>query len=137
MDQPGKIANPARGQLDREDDFFSVPVRTQDFWSRKKGLAVPSCVSLLISYTQAESGTYSRDSSFFSRRRPFTYLYRHPPSGQSRCYQVVQLRTDDVHFQVAAGVESVVLRVVPITSVDNRKSQGVSALTGLTRKVML
>ena len=26
-DQPGKIANPARGQLNRENIFFPVPVR--------------------------------------------------------------------------------------------------------------
>ena len=26
-DQPGKVANPARGQLDRENEFFPVPVR--------------------------------------------------------------------------------------------------------------
>ena len=26
-DQPGKVANPARGQLNRETYFFSVPVR--------------------------------------------------------------------------------------------------------------
>ena len=27
MDQPGKVANPARGQLNRENGHFSVPVR--------------------------------------------------------------------------------------------------------------
>ena len=26
-DQPGKVANPARGQLNRENDFFPVIVR--------------------------------------------------------------------------------------------------------------
>ena len=26
-DQPGKVANPARGQLNRENGYFSVPVR--------------------------------------------------------------------------------------------------------------
>ena len=25
-DQPGKVANPARGQLNRENEYFSVPV---------------------------------------------------------------------------------------------------------------
>ncbi|CAM9815346.1 unnamed protein product, partial [Ascophyllum nodosum] len=49
----------------------------------------------------AESGAYSRDSSPFPRRRPFIiYLYRQPPSGQSRVYQVTQLRTDGVHCRV-------------------------------------
>ena len=27
MDQPGKIANPARGLLNRENEYFPVPVR--------------------------------------------------------------------------------------------------------------
>ena len=32
MDQPGKgFANPARGQLNRENEYFSVPVRAVDF----------------------------------------------------------------------------------------------------------
>ena len=31
MDQPGKVANPARGQTNRENKYFSVPVRTREF----------------------------------------------------------------------------------------------------------
>ena len=27
VDQPGKVANPARGQLNRENAYFPVPVR--------------------------------------------------------------------------------------------------------------
>ena len=27
-DQPGKVANPARGQLNRENEYFPAPVRT-------------------------------------------------------------------------------------------------------------
>ena len=27
VDQPGKVANPARGQLNRENEYFPVPVR--------------------------------------------------------------------------------------------------------------
>ena len=27
MDQPGKVANPARGQLNRVNSYFPVPVR--------------------------------------------------------------------------------------------------------------
>ena len=26
-DQPGKVANPARGQLNRENEYFPLPVR--------------------------------------------------------------------------------------------------------------
>ena len=31
MDQPGEVANPARGQLNRENEYFSVPVRASYF----------------------------------------------------------------------------------------------------------
>ena len=27
MDQPGKVANPARGQLNRENEYFPIRVR--------------------------------------------------------------------------------------------------------------
>ena len=46
-DQSGKAVNPARGQLNRENCFSSVPVRAN--WSLETGSAVPSRVSLLIS----------------------------------------------------------------------------------------
>ena len=84
-------------------------------WSRETGSAVPSRVSLLILHTQTESGAYSRDSSRFSRRRPFIYLNRHTPSGQSRVHRVTQLRTDDVRYRESAGTGPVVLKVAPVT----------------------
>ena len=31
MDQPGMVANPARRRLNRENAFFSVPVRASEF----------------------------------------------------------------------------------------------------------
>ena len=31
MDQPGKVANPARGQLNRENELFSDAVRAREF----------------------------------------------------------------------------------------------------------
>ena len=39
-------------------------------------------------HTQAESGAYLRDSSRVPPRRPFIYLDRHTPPGQSRVYRV-------------------------------------------------
>ena len=50
--QPGMVANPARGQLNRENGIFLGPVRLR-VWSRELGSAVPSRVSLLILHTQA------------------------------------------------------------------------------------
>ena len=49
MDQPGKVANPARGQLNR-GKLISLCSRARlRIWSRETGSAVPSRVSLLIS----------------------------------------------------------------------------------------
>ena len=47
MDQPGKVANPARGQLNRENEHFPVPVRDREFG--ETGSVVSSRVRLLIS----------------------------------------------------------------------------------------
>ena len=64
-------------------------------------------------HTQGESGAYLRDSSRVPRRRPFFYLHRHTPSGQSRVYLVTHLRTDGVHFRESAGTGPVNLKIVP------------------------
>ena len=81
----------------------------------EKGSAVPSRVSLLILHTQAESGAYSRDSSPFTRRRPFICFNCHIPSSQPRVHKVAQLRTDGVHCRESAGKGPVFLKVVPVT----------------------
>ena len=49
MDQPGKVANPARGQLNRENNILPYPRACLRIWSRETGSAVPSRVRLLIS----------------------------------------------------------------------------------------
>ena len=64
-------------------------------------------------HTQAESGAYLRDSSRVPRRRPYIYLNRHTPSGQSQVYRVMQLRTDGVYCREFAGTGPVNLKVVP------------------------
>ena len=115
--QPGKVVSPARGQLKREKCFFPAPVRaynkilvSRDGFHR----SVPRQPAHL--HTQAESGGYSRDFSRFPRRRPFTYLIRHTPSGQCRINRVGEFRTDDVPCRESAGTGPVVLKVVPVTS---------------------
>ena len=48
--QPGKVANPARGELNRENEHFPVGLRSRlRIWSRETASAVLSRVSLLIS----------------------------------------------------------------------------------------
>ena len=70
MDQPGKVANPARSQLNRENEYSPVLVRAcLRIWSRETGSAVPSRVSLLI-HTQTEYCAYLWDSSHVPWRHP-------------------------------------------------------------------
>ena len=47
-DKPGKVANPARGQLIRENEISLSPLRPR-FQSHDTGLTIPSRVSLFIS----------------------------------------------------------------------------------------
>ena len=64
MDQPSKVANPARGQLNREISRSRLRI-----WSRDGfGSPVPRQPAHL--HTQAESGAYLRSSSRVPRRRP-------------------------------------------------------------------
>ena len=100
MGQPdGKAANPARGQLNRENEL-NIPrsaFAPENLVSRDGfGTPVPRQPAHL--HSQAKYGAYLlRDPSRVPRRRPFIYLNRHTPSGQSRVYRVTQLRTDGVH----------------------------------------
>ena len=70
MDQPGKVANPARGQLNRENTIPLSPCVPENLVSRDGfGSPVPRQPAHL--HTQAESGAYLRDSSRVPRRSPF------------------------------------------------------------------
>ena len=73
MDQPGLVANPARGQLNREiiislSAFAAHNLVSQDGF----GSPVPRQPAHL--HTQVESGGYLRDSSRVPPRRLFIYL---------------------------------------------------------------
>ena len=82
-------------------------------WSRETGSAVSSRVAPLILHTQAECGACSMDFSHFPRRR---LLYREPPPGQSRAYQVTQLRSDGVYHRESTGTGLIFLKVASVTS---------------------
>ena len=109
MDQPGKVLSAARGQLNRENIFSLFPFAPKNSVSRD-GLGPPVPRQPAHLHTLGEFGAYSRNSSRFPRRR--LSLYRQPPWGQSRVYQVTLLRTDGVHCRVSAGTEPVVLKVI-------------------------
>ena len=113
MDQPGKVASPARGQLNRENEYFPLSPCVPENSVSRDGFSRPVPRQPAHLHTQAESGAYLRDSSRVPRRRPFIYLNRHTPSGQSRVYRVTQLRTDGVHCRESAGTGPVNLKVVP------------------------
>ena len=70
MDQPGKVANPARGQLNRENNIPLSPCVPENLVSRD-GFSRPVPRQPAHLQTQAESGAYLRDSSRVPRRRPF------------------------------------------------------------------
>ena len=70
MDQPGKVANPARGQLKRQNSIPLFPCVLENLVSRD-GFSRPVSRQPAHLYTQAESGAYLRDSSRVPRRRPF------------------------------------------------------------------
>ena len=73
MDQPGKVANPAHGQLYRGIHIFLSAFMPENLVSRDGfGSLVPRQPAHL--HTQAESGAYLRDSSRVPRRRPFINL---------------------------------------------------------------
>ena len=108
-DQPGKVANPARGQVSLSPFTPENLVSRDAFGSRP----VPRQPAHL--HTQAESDAYLRDSSRFSWRRPFNYSNCHTSSGQSRAYRVTHLRTDGVYCREFAGIGPVNLKVVPVT----------------------
>ena len=67
-DEPGKVANLAHGQLDRESPFAPENLVSRD------GLGSPVPHQPAHLHTQAESGAYLRGSSRFPRRRPCIYL---------------------------------------------------------------
>ena len=62
MDQPGKVANPARGQLNRENNIPLSPCVPENLVSRD-GFSRPVPRQPAHLHTQAESGAYLRDSS--------------------------------------------------------------------------
>ena len=68
MDQPAKVANPARGQLNRENNDPLSTFAPEKLVSRDGfGSPVPRQPAHL--HTRAESGAYVRDSSRVPRRR--------------------------------------------------------------------
>ena len=71
-DQPVKVANPARGQLNRENDCFPFPSAPVRLVSRDE-FGSPVLRQPARLQTQAEFGAYLRGSSRVPRRPLFIY----------------------------------------------------------------
>ena len=110
-DQPGKVANPARGQLSTENIFFLCS--RSPIWSRETGSAIPSRVSLLISILRLNLMLTYGIPTEFGGGVHFFFSRHNTPSGQSRVDRVTPLRTDGVHYRESAGTGPVNLKVVP------------------------
>ena len=117
MYQPGKVANPARGQLNREMNISLSAFAPEDFVSRDGfGSPVPRQPAHL--HTRAGSGAYLRDSFRVPRRRPFIYLK--PPyaigsvpslSGHASAYRWRSLPR--IHWHRASKPQGSSERVLP------------------------
>ena len=112
MDQPGKVASPARGQLNRENYIFLSAFGPENLVSRDGfGSPVPRQPAHSILRLNLVL-TYGNAPEFRGGVHLFIYN-RHTPSGQSRVYRVMQLRTYGVHCRESSGTGRVNLEVVP------------------------
>ena len=111
MVQPSEFANPAGGQLNKENEF-PCPCSRPRIWSRETGSAVPSRVSLLISMLRLNLVLLTGFLPISAAASIYLFI---PPYviGSVLSYGVTQLRTDDVHCRESAGTGPVVLKVVP------------------------
>ena len=90
MDQPGKVANPARGHLNGENDFFPVPVCAWEFGLARRFLpSRPASArsSSTLWWNLVLTPVFLCFLSFFAAKAS-VFFYRQPPSGLSRSYQV-------------------------------------------------
>ena len=62
MDQPGKVANPTRGQLNRENEYIPLSPCVPENLVSRDGFSRPVPRQPAHLHTQAQSGAYLRDS---------------------------------------------------------------------------
>ena len=121
MNRPGEVANPARGQLNGENENFCLGSRLR-VSSREKGSAVPSRVSLLIFIPRLNLVlTHGILSNFHGG----VYLFNPPypigsvPSFSGHAVEYRWRSLPRVH-----GTGPVVLKVVPVTGAASAGRHG-------------
>ena len=72
-DQPGKVANPTRGQLNKKTNISLSPFAPKNLVSRD-GFGSPVPHQPANSYAQAESGAYLWDSSRVPRYSTYGHM---------------------------------------------------------------
>ena len=75
MDQPGEVANPARGQLNRENGYISLSAFAPENLVSRDGFGSPVPCQPAHLHAQAESGAYLRDSSRVPRSTVLRYAF--------------------------------------------------------------
>ena len=110
MDRPGELANPVRGQLNREKCIFSYYCSRLRIWSRETGFGSPVPCQPAHLHTKAESGSYLRDFSRVPRRRPFICLNRHTGAALVGHHRPINMRLSFPHpLLVSSGHVDVVV----------------------------
>ena len=112
MDQPGKVANPARGQLNSKDIFFPNPLAPAKLVSRD-GFGCP--FPRQPAHCPHSGGIWCLITGFLPLSATASIYLFIPSWVQSRVDMVTQLRTNGVHCQTSTGTGHVILRVVPVT----------------------
>ena len=112
MNQPGKVANPARGQLNREYEYFPVPVRAREFGLARQVRSSRPASACSFSILRLNLVlTYGILPDFRGGVDLFIYTTIRHRVGP----EFTQLLTDGVHCRESAGTGPVVLKVVPVT----------------------
>ena len=113
------VPNPVGGHRSLVSRGKRIPLWARSrlrIWSRKTGLAVPSCVSPLILRTRSESDWLM----VLTDGLIYTVNYHRVSSYWIIVYQVTQLRTDGVHRRECASTGSIVLKVALVTETRGR-----------------
>ena len=114
VDQPGKVANPARRQLNTENRHFPFPLRAGEFGLARR--VRPSRPASACSFSTLRLNLVLLLTIFLPVSAAMSLcLNRHTISSQSRISRFTQLRTDGVHYRESAGTGPVVSKVVPVT----------------------
>ena len=116
MDQPGKVANPTRGQLNKGNEYFSVLDRASEFGLARRvqpSHPASACSFPILRLNLVVVLTHGiRPDS----RAASIYLFKPPCTiGPVPSYRVTHLRNDGVHYRESAGTGPVVLKVIPAT----------------------